>query len=158
MEFNFHARVRGQRGNRMLIDDRSTADEGSTTTLVIDFNRLLSLEVNPQQQAKIRKALAEEADLLAKERQLENRLPHVRQGNARSGRVKTTKSKRSGDDRLAILMEVTIALLQNFHHRLLKEFPQSIKLQDAVVGVCISIREAKMAPCSLIDSRQSSDR
>jgi hypothetical protein len=127
----------------MSNDDEFAADAGSAKTLAIDFGKLLSLEAGFDTQVTLRRLLVEEMDKLTQRAvELENPARRVRECKARLERIKMIKSvQKNVDDRgLQGVAELTQILLENFHRRLLDDFPDSVKLQDAIVAVCVSLR------------------
>jgi hypothetical protein len=130
----------------MADNEQFIAGVGSAKTLIIDFKKLLSLEADPSKQATLRTLLVDELDKLTKQRAALNDAEHrVREGRVRLERTKTIKTapKRLDDHGLVGAMEMTQSLLENFHRRLLKDLPDSNKLQDAIVGAFMILREAR---------------
>jgi hypothetical protein len=124
----------------------SPIDSGSGQTLIIDLRELLSLELDPGNRLAIRRLLVEEMERLANQRiALADAERCVREGRARIERAKTTKRayKNLNEHGLVNAMEVTQSLLENFHNRLLKDFPESNELHNAIVAVCVSIQKAR---------------
>jgi hypothetical protein len=128
----------------MSNDDKPAADPGAARTLIIDLAKLLSLETDSHRQLGIRKLLVEEIDRIARQVSLENSAARVREARMRLERVKTLGSAHQnpeGRGALPDAMELSRSLFENFHRRLLKEFPHSIKLHAAVRAVCVSLRQ-----------------
>ena len=134
-------------------NNKLAADTGSAKTLIIDFRKLLSLETDSDKQVMLRRLLVEEADKLSRKQAELNSALRAPQHEARFERVEITKSPHKSDDRgLLGVMEVVQALLENFHRRLLNEYPDSVKLQETIVGVCATLDEARQRAQQFADA------
>ena len=128
----------------MSNDDEPAADPGAARTLIIDLARLLSLETDSHRQLGIRRLLVEEIDRITRKVSLENSAPRVREARARLETVKTLRSTHQNSEGRGAqpdAMRLSRRLFENFHRRLLQDFPDSIKLHDAVRAVCVSLRQ-----------------
>jgi hypothetical protein len=116
-------------------------------TQVIDLRDLVTLDVDPERQASLRKLLVEEEDRLARDRErLEKTARLVREGKERLERLDRINAthRPPGGPGLAGVMALTQQLFENFHRRLLKEYPYAVKLQGQTVGVCVTLEEARL--------------
>ncbi len=153
--FNFdaHGGIIDSGENRDANKNKLAAETGSAKTLIIDFRKLLSLETDFETQVALRRVLVEEADKLSRKQAELNSALSTRQHEARFERVEITKSTHKNDDRgLLGLMEVTQALLENCHRRLLNEYPYSVKLRETIVGVCATLVEARQRAQQFADA------
>lgn len=118
----------------------------NSKTRIIDLRELVALDGDPGRQASLRKLLIEEEDKLAINRErLEGSARVVADGKARIERLKGIKSSNTNlnDHGLQQVMELTQRLFENFHRRLLTEYPYQINIQDRTVGVCATLDEAR---------------
>jgi hypothetical protein len=152
--------------------DQIVADGGSAESLIIDFRAVLNLDPDPDKQAILRRLLIEEVDRLAENReQLERQARLVRKGEelVRQGRkhLERQNGTESRDFQRSVeLMDTIQRLFENFHQRVLDRFPYSVKLQDRIVGVCVTLEEARsraqqfadanpQAHVALVDTKQA---
>ncbi len=118
-------------------------------------------ELAADQQKTLQKLLVEEENLLARNReQLELADRRVLDGKERIRKLKQSMTEWKADDRarnvhlsLVATMETTQQLLEEFHRRLRDElYPYCIMLQNAMVGVCISLDEARQRAQAFADA------
>ncbi len=99
-------------------------DDAGGETRIIDIRELYNLDEDPEKQAELRKLLIEEEDRLAKNRErLEHSARLVCEGQERIARLKSIKSTHNCFSEQLRVMETIQQLYDNFHQRLLTEYP-----------------------------------